>query len=148
MDPLSVTASIAGIASLSGEVVHYLYKYAKAVRKSQGELLDLIAATEALSSVLRSCSKPSSGNHEDLFPAGSVGDLIKQRCSKDLNALLTQLTTIDGKSTVAKLLWPFRKEDFQEAASRIREYASTFEFAVTLDGRYVSHFSLNTLMRI
>ena len=138
MDPLSITASVAGILSLSNEIVKYLYKFTSSVSNAQKEALELRETIDLLSSVLQSCKDSSSAGQAELFPAGSVGDRITERCSEDLNGLLGKLTKIEGTSRLKKLSWPFHKKDYQEIVCRIREYVSIFGFSASADGRYVS----------
>ena len=64
-DPLSIVASICGIASLADTVVTKAYKYLKAVRECEEEVRSLIVELNVFSAVLGRLARLAKDNEDE-----------------------------------------------------------------------------------
>ena len=138
MEPLSISASIAGLLSLSGAVGGCLRSYLSSVVHAPTAIADAQRGLDLLYLALKHCQDTNSGVEDGVFPPGSRLHIETQKCSEDLKSALDTLLILESdvkKRGWQRLKWPKREKEFKKLDEKIRNYAQVFMFCVTIDGR-------------
>jgi hypothetical protein len=138
MDPLSVAAGIAGLLSLSVQIVEIATKYGANSPKAQG--LDIIFELRALTDVLKRLKEFLEG--PDTPPTFShVSTLLANntRCRSKLQEILQRLEKVVQDTNILKrvfrrLRWPLAEKEHRETIAEIQRYTKVFHFALTVEG--------------
>ncbi|CUS07295.1 unnamed protein product [Tuber aestivum] len=157
MDPLSITASVITVVTLTGQLISLGYSYGVGVSGCPQELRDL--TTELISfstilgavrSVLDPTQNPTAGPHPTLIGNSLQNNL--DECATQLGKLLLFLQKYqdpaDGKvkKVVKRMMWPLKEQETKEWIARIEGYKSTFSLALSTDGLHLSRvISVNVL---
>lgn len=140
MDPLSVTASIAGVLSLTDIVIRRLFQYVQSVREAKQEISALLRETSNLGGVLRSL--------EILARQFETAQLQTEFQTHHINACYSTLNRLEKllsnhspskaqnalKSLKLKLHWPLSKSEAEQFLEELERHKSTLSLALDADG--------------
>lgn len=149
MDPLSVAASVAGLASFTLELSTAITTYVKAVKdapKSAQEIIQELTLTQAVLEKLDSFLKSQPLKHASFDPS-SVLFVAITSCNDTIRDVYDQLQ--DAKQNgvlrvLEKLKWPFSEKETQKRLDALRRCVSTFQFSLTVEGWLVHPLSVHT----
>ena len=139
-DPLSVSASISGLLTLTDIVFRRTYSYVKAVKKGPKEISALSTEIGALYGVLSSLHQVSRQlEHEQadsttrihhIHSCHQTLDRVKSILDKDDTSSLPdeQLETLRRK-----LRWPFKSSEVKELIAEIERHKTTLGLALNVD---------------
>lgn len=126
MDPLSPTASVAGIVSLGLTVTDALIKYCKKCRSQDADLAQMRDHAEQLESFISIIRTRISGS-----PVASA-DINNsfQGCQNACSSCLRDFKALDAKYAhpkpsqkfILKLKYPFDKDEFDDLRSRLQDF--------------------------
>lgn len=138
MDPLSVTAGVAGLLSLSIQLVEISSKFKPATKAEQ--LYDFIFELNALADVLKRLkdfldtqTDAPHFNNVSAFVATNTRFKIKlEVLLRKLQKKLTETSAL--KRAVDALIWPLNEKEHRETTRDIQRYTQVFHFALTIEG--------------
>jgi vacuolar-type H+-ATPase subunit I/STV1 len=140
MDPLSLTASIAGLISFATEVTKSITEYINDVRHAPTESRQLASELSALTNSLDSLSAFLTKQDEKStsFKDTSVLYSTTQLCHGKLSAIHETLREFSKKTEHMKwyrrLVWPFKMEDHLQIIGTLRGCMQIFHFSLSIDG--------------
>lgn len=154
MDPLSITASIAGVLSLAEEITTKSYRYYKSVKDARTTWQNLAVETSNLRTILFTLKvhvvvASGSGNPEKPLihslstpsPAGqSVSPSLLDTLAITLQKVLMAIEGWETPSTKQRLQWPFREKEIKDYLIDIERYKQSFSLALEADNLYVIAF--------
>ena len=141
-DPLSISASIAGLVSLADIVFSRVYKYVKAVKNASRDITKLSSAIGALYGVLSSLRLVSDQLESDAFQSTARAHLIYS-CHQTLEKL-KRILDKDDTSAIQdqpfekwkrKLRWPFTSTEVKDLVTELEEHKSTLGLALNVDSK-------------
>ncbi|RBR20104.1 uncharacterized protein FIESC28_05383 [Fusarium coffeatum] len=142
-DILGVTASIAGIISLSDTVYQHIFRYTRAVAGAKDDVKQLGQELNALSGVLRSLYALAAVLEEEedqLYdPAMKIQHLIK--CQETIEKIRKRVKKATDdfdkparwRGLSRQLKWPFSKDETRDLVSEIAQYKGTISLAASAD---------------
>ncbi|KAM5356996.1 hypothetical protein ACJZ2D_016721 [Fusarium nematophilum] len=151
-DPLSISASIAGILTLSGKIIHSTYKYGADVKGAPEEIRNFLSEMtintgllHALKSLIDSHAQsgsPTTGEHQTISTiCGKNGALESFR--KTLNKVNDMLDKHENTPSpnkrqkmnrlTGRLKWPFEKVETQEMVQQLEKLKAAFTLALSID---------------
>ncbi|RDW72155.1 hypothetical protein BP5796_08189 [Coleophoma crateriformis] len=155
MDPISMTASIVGVATFADTVITRLYNYCKTVKDCEEEVRELLTEGTVLSAVLNKLAQVVQENEEeeeDEEEDGATNDISEvpryiTACHSVLNELNRILVRFERKAsrqilnastskrtlsqlTTSDLKWPFSKSKTIELTERLSRYKGTCMLAL------------------
>lgn len=142
-DPVSISASIAGLVTLADIVFVRIYKYVKAVKNASKEMATLSSEIRALYGILSSLSLISDQleQESDLFELTTRPHHIHS-CQKTLERVKSILERDDTASLQdqrlqtlkRKLRWPFTSSEVKDLVTEIERHKKTLGLALNVDG--------------
>ncbi|KAH6898097.1 hypothetical protein B0T10DRAFT_577585 [Thelonectria olida] len=151
MDPLSISASIAGLVSLADLVFRAATKYVRGVRGSRKEVEDLSREVKNLSVVLHHLSlvafdleaQPTDGELASSSSSGSPNlkphhlhecQQLLRRLAKALGDTTSNLSSTFGLERLGgRLKWPFSSTETKEILQAVQRHKQTIDLAVAAD---------------
>ncbi|KAG0131113.1 hypothetical protein HOY82DRAFT_519449 [Tuber indicum] len=157
MDPLSITASVITVVTLTGQLISLGYSYGAGVlgcpqelRELAAELVSFSTVLDAVRGVLDPTKNPTAGAHPTLIGSSLQSSL--DECVTQLEKLLLTLQKYQDpaagkvKNLVKRMKWPLKEQETKEWIGRIEGYKSTFSLALSTDGLHLSRvISVNVL---
>lgn len=144
MDPLSVSASVAGLVSLADTVFQGIFKCVKVVKGAKKEIATPSAEDTTLFGILTSLHLVIAQVEEDaLITVARTHHIFAcQRTLEKINGKLAQHTpginhTIKDSSwepAKIKLRWPFSKQEIDKLINHVELHKATLTLALTADG--------------
>ena len=139
-DPLSVSASIAGLITLADIVFHRTYKYVKAVKKAPNEISALSAEIGSLYGILSRLQLVSRQLEDEAFDTVTRIHHVHS-CYQTLEQVKSILdrddtSSLDGQrlETVRrKLRWPFASSEVKNLIADIERHKTTLGLALNVD---------------
>ncbi|KAI4126477.1 MAG: hypothetical protein LQ338_003727 [Usnochroma carphineum] len=139
-DPLSVSASIAGLVTLADIVFRRTYLYVKAVKSAQKEISALSAEVGALYGILSNLRLVSRQLEEELFESTTRIHHIHS-CYQTLEHVRSILGRDDTTSLrdqrletlKLKLRWPFTSSEVKTLVADIERHKATLGLALNVD---------------
>ena len=138
-DPLSVSASIAGIVSIADIVVEHLIKYIREVKDARKEVSALLRETSSLGGILKALSHLAKELESDRF-GGELQTHHIHSCAMVLLRLRALLDANDAstakKSLIAfkrTLCWPISKPESESILVELERHKSTLSLALEAD---------------
>jgi hypothetical protein len=114
MDPLGLSASVAGLLSLALEVTKILNGYIGGVVSAPQEALELNTEITALHHVLRSIidvlRKEDIENETVTFDRQSIMCSVISACESHIKIWCKRLAKLQSFDMMARLTWPFKKD--------------------------------------
>ena len=138
-DPLSISASIAGLVTLTDAVFRRTFKYLKAVRGAPNELSALITAMGALSGILHNLSLITCQLEGEPFDSTIQASHIHS-CLQTVDKVRSILDRFDSSTeghsmkTMKRLKWPFSGNEIKDLCTEIEGHKTTLSLALTADG--------------
>ncbi|KAI1360217.1 ankyrin repeat-containing domain protein [Xylaria arbuscula] len=147
MDPLSISASIAGLVTLADIVFRATTKYVKQVKESKKEVQLLLSELKDFSVLLHSLSLvafdlETSASTQSLQPhKPNLKVKLIFNCQRTLNRIQVNLENaereFDSSSGIkriqARLKWPFSASETKELVEMIQHHKSTINLAINAD---------------
>ncbi|OTB08970.1 hypothetical protein M426DRAFT_130023 [Hypoxylon sp. CI-4A] len=140
-DPLSVSASIAGVIALADLTFKLVYKYARGVKDAKGDIESLADEINGLSSVLRTLEAiagvlESEGDAFDpslrlhyLHHCRKTLDKIEKRVRVGINRLAKSKIS----AVAMQLKWPFSSSETQNLLTELARHKETITMALSAD---------------
>ncbi|KAL9027888.1 MAG: hypothetical protein Q9196_003660 [Gyalolechia fulgens] len=140
-DPLSVTASIAGLVTLADIIFGRLFKYVQAVKGARKEITALSSEVGALYGILNNLHLVSRQLEEQSLPSAPRIHHIGS-CQQTLEKLKAILDRHEASSPGTqcvekfkrKLHWPFSSADVKTLLAEIERHKATLGLALNVDG--------------
>ena len=138
-DPLSISASIAGLVSITDAVFRRTFKYIKAVKGAPNELSALITSMGALSGILHNLSLVACQLEGEPFDSTIQANHIHS-CLQTLDKVRSILDRFDSSTkghsmkTMKRLKWPFSATEAKDLCTEIEGHKATLSHALTADG--------------
>lgn len=141
MDPLSLSASIAGVASLADDVFTAVFKYAKAVKDARSDVQRLSEEISELVTMLRTLKALAADLESDgdkfnpLLSAHLLNQFqrtltkIESRVKKGLDSF--KQSKLDG--VMRRLKWPLSVSETKELLDDLSRHKSTIAMALSAD---------------
>jgi hypothetical protein len=151
MDPLSLSASIAGLISLADVTFKYVYKYVRAVKDAKNEVEALSDEINGLATLLRVLGALAS----DLEAEGDRFDPALRthylsHCNKTLDRIDKRLKKATDSFTRSKLegisrqlKWPFSASETKDLLTELSRHKATISLALATDSMRKLQLSLS-----
>ena len=141
-DPVSISASIAGLVSLADMVFSRIYRYVKAVNNASKDIAKLSSQIGALYGVLSSLRLVSDQLEDEAFNSTARVHLVHS-CYQTLERLKSILDRDDTRlyqdqsfeKIKRKLRWPFTSAEVKDLTKEIEEHKSTLGLALNVDSK-------------
>ncbi|KAF9874232.1 ankyrin repeat protein [Colletotrichum karsti] len=139
-DPLSIAASIAGVAGLADIVFNRLVKYGRMVKNAEKEIKDLVKEVDLLTGALESLKRLArlleDGDFEESLRMNHI-----DACNSVLMEMDKKLRKVDEKSVRQRLLWPFKNERVKEWLEELSRHRESINLALSAN-------SLDAMLRV
>lgn len=147
MDPLSLSASVAGFIGLTIQISRILKAYIDGVHSAPEEAQNLFTQVDALNQVLQHFVNFL--RNENLkgrgFAKTSVLCVANEACRQRLEQLYLALgkpQSRDSSTTFGKLVWnikwPLEREEYCQTLTELQRFAQTFQFSLVVSNWYAS----------
>ena len=139
MDPLSLAASVAGVASLALQLSSVITAYVRAVKdapKSVREITQELNLTQAVLEKLDKFLRSQSVKHASFDPSSVLPTAIAS-CNNTVRDVLDNLHSSKQNGMLRmleKLTWPFTEKETQRRLDALRRCTSAFQFSLTVEG--------------
>ena len=136
-DPLSVSASIAGLVTITDMVFRRTFKYVKAVKGAPKEMSALTTTTGALSGILHNLSLLAEQLKGEPFDTTIQANHIYSclQTVEKIQGILDKFdSSIGGMKTMKRLKWPFSVSEAKDLCTEIEGHKTTLSLALTADG--------------
>ncbi|KAI8219680.1 hypothetical protein K4K54_009323 [Colletotrichum sp. SAR 10_86] len=139
-DPLSITASVGGIVSLSVAVFQRVTKFSKEAKDAEKKVKELATQIRNLSGVLQNLELLAS-SLEDQSSATTFGAHHLQACKNTLYKIEEHLKKAEGdfhsgnkvKAILRSLKWPFSADETKSLVADMATHHSTLEVALSAE---------------
>ena len=140
-DPLSISASIAGLVTLADVVFGRVYKYVKAVKTASKDIATLSAEIGALYGILSSLRLIADQLEDENYQSTTRVHHIHS-CYQTLEKVesilerdeTTSLPNLCLDTLKRKLRWPFKSSEVHEIVVEIERHKATLGLALNVDG--------------
>ena len=138
-DPLSVSASVAGLITIADAVFSRTFKYVKAVKGAPKELSALTLAMGALSGILHNLNLIILQLDREPFDTTIQADHITSclQTVEKVKEILDKFEPSPGGHSMKppkRLKWPFSVTEAKDLCTEIEEHKATLSLALTADG--------------
>lgn len=140
IDPFTLATGIGGLIHLTYEVVQITHHYFQGVRNAAEDIRELLAELATLNDVLPRLHQflQVDKTTQSGFSQESVLVLAYQACKERLQMIESKLSKKSNNRKIIKsLAWPFVGKEHREIISSIHRWVQIFQFALTIDGRWV-----------
>ncbi|KIV87712.1 hypothetical protein PV11_03241 [Exophiala sideris] len=143
-DPLSISASVAGLITIADAVIRNGYRYVKAATKARKVVAALVNEVNLLSGTLHSLqnvveSLETEAESRTVTTKSDHFDTCYQTLRK-VNILLDKFVAFDSKRTFhtmkRQLEWPLKAHETEELISEIKRHRATLSLALQADELY------------
>ena len=137
-DPLSISASIASLVTITDAVFRRRFKYVKTVKGAPTELSALTSAMGALSGILHHLALVASQLEGEQWDATVQANHIYS-CLQTVDKVRKILDTFESCGSrsmkpIKRLRWPFSAPEAKALCAEIEEHKTTLSLALTVDG--------------
>ena len=139
-DPLSIAASVAGLASLAGQVFKTVIDYSNAVKDAKLDVTTVATELRTLSGMLHNLSLlaitlKASGSSRILFGESQITNLTRiiKNIEAELNKAKEDFDKSRLKGAIRSLRWPFSKSDIDKMIGDLRAHKATINLALSAD---------------
>jgi len=150
MDPLSISASVAGLITITDAIAGTSYKYIKGARGASKEVKKLLEEITNLFGILNSLRLVASRYEDEEFKSTMQSqhihschvllEKIKERLDKaDPSQLDEKKSTFRQKTSTfgRSLVWPFTSGETKSLIAEVASHKSTMSLALAADGMLV-----------
>jgi hypothetical protein len=133
MDPLGLSASVAGFLSLAIEVTKILNAYVNDVKDAPQEASELNTKATILSDVLEKLIEilRSDDVEATTFDDQSLLFLVVKSCDRHMNFVYKKIAKLRNtdkvKALMGRVLWPFQKDACLQSIETLHQYAQTLQ---------------------
>ena len=141
MDPLSISARIAGLVDLADVVFGRVYKYGKSVKSASkditalstqiGALYDILSSLRLLTDQLENDEYESTTKTHHLYGCYQTLEKIKRLLPGDT---AMSSSNPDQHTLKNRLLWPFKSSEIKSLIAEIENHKSALSLALNADG--------------
>jgi hypothetical protein len=149
-DPLSISASVAGLLSLVIQVADGTYQYVSSARNAPSAVAALLKELQALKTVLVKLDDLTHNSHSWQavpnrdFAVVSLLDI--ESCTAEIEKIqrkLGSLLDVRGRMKVVQhLIWPFLEDKTMQMAKTLHSYVDIFHLALSIDSLWVFNVSV------
>ncbi|OTA68784.1 ankyrin [Hypoxylon sp. EC38] len=131
MDPLSISASIAGLVTLADVVFLRLMKYVRSAKNAVKEIEELAREINVLGGALNSLSRLARSFDDE--PADNKKFRMHhiEACSDILTDIQKKLKKFDSNSLKKKAAWPFQSEHIKELRDDLARHKQSVDLALS-----------------
>ncbi|GJD00104.1 ankyrin repeat protein [Colletotrichum higginsianum] len=129
-DPLSISASIAGLITLADVIFIRLVKYGRSVKGAEKEIQDLTKEINLLSGILYSLSRLAKALDYELFDRNLRMHHV-EACNGILAEIETKLNKMDKDSVKDRLMWPFSNRRIKEWLEELSTHKQSLNLALS-----------------
>lgn len=138
-DPISVSASIAGLITITDAVFSRTFKYVRAVKGAPNELSALTSAMGALSGILHNLSLVALQLEGEPFNTTAQANHIHSclQTVEKVNNILDKFDSSTGGQSmkaIKRLRWPFSISEAKDLCAEVEGHKTTLSLALTADG--------------
>jgi hypothetical protein len=147
MDPLSISASVAGLISIADLIAEKSYRYIKEAKGAAKEIKKLLEEITALFGILNSLRLVAARYEGDIFDPTMQAQHIHS-CHELLEDIKSRLDEADPShvnhtkssmrrktSMISKsLIWPFTSSETKELVAEVEKHKATLSLALAADG--------------
>ena len=151
MDPLSISASIAGLITLTEVIVSHGYEFLKGVKHAKAEISQLLVEITALFGVLQSL-RIVAGRFEGAQLGSSIQATQLQACHDLVHRIREHLRQAlpedkDGRWRTAgkSIRWPLSSGETKTLIADLEKQKSILSLALQVDGLWVAALSHHLL---
>jgi hypothetical protein len=140
-DPLSISASVAGLLSLVIQVADGAYRYISSAHNASSTISSLLKELQALKAVLVRLDDLTHPSHTEASgPDGNafiISLLEIEVCREDLQEIYQKLKSkLDAKGatkSLPRLAWPFHEDSTLKMIVKLHRYVEVFQLALSTD---------------
>ena len=139
-DPLSVSASIAGLITITDAVFRQTFKYVKAVKGASDEVSSLTSALGTLSGILHNLHLVAAEFEGESFDTtiqiNHVYSCVQtvEKIEKILDKYHTSSAGPEKMEKIKRLMWPFSASEVKALCVEIEQHKTTLSLALNVDG--------------
>ena len=139
-DPLSVSASIAGLITITDAVFRQTFKYVKAVKGAPDEVSSLTSALGTLSGILHNlqlvAAEFEGESFETTFQINHVYSCVQtvEKIEKILDKYHTSSAVPQKMEKIKRLKWPFSVSEAKALCVEIEQHKTALSLALNVDG--------------
>jgi hypothetical protein len=134
-DPLSISASVAGLLSLVITVADTTYQYVSTARNAPSAIAAMFAELQALKGVLIKLDDMT--HKSDRQSVNSFPLVDMERCQGDLQKIQQKLKKRLGSggsmNPVQRLMWPFLEDNTTQMVKQLHRYVEIFHVTLSAD---------------
>ncbi|KAF0315992.1 ankyrin repeat protein [Colletotrichum asianum] len=133
-DPLSISASIAGLVSLADIVFLRLTKYIKSVKNAESEINDLCKEVNVLGGAVSMLSRLARGHEMEDEPFNKDFRMYHiEGCAFILNEICEKTKKYDTtpKGKLLRLMWPYTSSKTKELLANLSRHKENINLALT-----------------
>jgi Fungal N-terminal domain of STAND proteins len=141
-DPLSISASVAGLITIADIVIRNGYKYIKAVKNADKAVVSLMYEVNLLSGTLHSLRNVAEGFENETVPFKFTTQIHHvEYCHQTLRKINGLLDTFDPskakgvlQTAAQRLRWPLSISETRELMAEVERHRTTLSLALQADG--------------
>jgi translation elongation factor EF-Tu-like GTPase len=149
-DPLSISASAAGLLSLVIQVADGTYQYATSARNAPSAVASLLKELQALKTVLIKLDDITHNSHSWQAKPQRDTDIVSlldiESCTAEIKKIQQKLGSrldVRGRmKLVQHLTWPFLEEKTMQMVKTLHSYVDIFHLALSMDNLSVFTISM------
>ncbi|KAK1754032.1 hypothetical protein QBC47DRAFT_414936 [Echria macrotheca] len=140
MDPLSLAASVAGLASLTLEVIKLTTSYVDSVKNAPKESLQLAQELSALAKALSDFDQFLKSQNQGAMQFERTSTLViaATSCRDSLSSLRVTLAKFmdrsEGRKWYRRAMWPLKGQGHSNAIAVLQRFTQIFHFSLTING--------------
>lgn len=131
-DPLSITASIAGIITLADIAFSRIVKYVRSVRDADKDIAKLAKEINLLGGAVHSLSRLAASLEDEPFDRTFRMHHI-EACSSILSEICSKLRKVEEKGLTRRITWPFSSRRVKEMLVELADHKSNIDLAMSAD---------------
>ncbi|TIC94240.1 Vegetative incompatibility protein HET-E-1 [Colletotrichum higginsianum] len=129
-DPLSISASIAGLITLADVIFIRLVKYGRLVKVAEKEIQDLAKEVNLLAGVLDSLARLAKALDDESFDRNFRMHHV-EACNETLAKIDKKLKKMDKESIIDRLKWPFSNRHIKEWLEELTAHKQNLNLALS-----------------
>lgn len=131
-DPLSISASIAGIITLADIAFSRIMKYVRSVRDADKNIEKLAKEINLLGGAVHSLSRLAASLEDEPFD-GTFRMHHIEAYSNILSEICSKLKKVEDKSVTRRITWPFSSRRVKEMLVELADHRSNIDLAMSAD---------------
>ncbi|KAI5798542.1 hypothetical protein FPQ18DRAFT_123346 [Pyronema domesticum] len=148
MDPLSISAVVAGLLSLALENPRILKAYIGDAKSASEEARNLLMEVSSLCHVLDQLVRLLRKDIKDNFEPTSAMVVAINACQQQIHGLYQKIAKLEVHEKgitriIERMKWPLRIDDYQTTVSMLQRFLQMFRFSLTV-ANWLVHFDLCT----